>query len=116
MSLPATYDLEFYREDTPRKYFRLQGDLTAMTAKMQIRATKTNELLADLSASVTATLEPMSGSTPAKTSFRFRGLSLAEATAIKATNALYDFQLTNGTTWTRTYLRGRVYVELDISR
>jgi hypothetical protein len=113
---PARLDLEFYRSDTPSRAFRLRGDRTGHTPLMQIRDSANGTLLADLSPSITATLIPASGSSPAKTKFAYRGLTLEEATAIRAAeNPVWDFQLSSGAD-VRTYLRGRVYVELDVSR
>jgi hypothetical protein len=113
---PARYDLEFYRSDTPTQGFRLRGDRTGHTPLMQIRDGAGGTLLADLSSSITATLIPASSSSAVKTRFAYRGLTLEEATAIRAAeNPVWDFQLSSGTD-VRTYLRGRVYVELDVSR
>ena len=118
--LPPAYDLEFYRNDTPRQSFRLRGDLTSHTPQMQIREGTDGTILADLTASVTATLEPAVGSVPIKTTFRFRGLTTLEITAIRnANDPRYDFQLVSGTgpsAITRTYVRGRVSVTSDVSR
>lgn len=118
--IPPAYDLEFYRNDTPRQSFRLRGNFMLHTPKMQIRDGTDGAILADLTSSVVATLEPAVGSTPIKTSFRFRGLTTLEVTAIKAAmSPRYDFQLEVGsgpTAITRTYVRGRVAVTADVSR
>jgi hypothetical protein len=113
---PATHDLEFYRTDTPDEEWRLEGDFTAHVPRLQIRDGADGPILADLSSSIVPTLEPASGSMPTKTLFTFRGLTLPEATGIRAaTNPRYDFELTAGTI-KRTYLKGRVSVELDVSK
>lgn len=119
-NIPPSYDLEFYRNDTPRQSFRLRGDLRSHTPNMQIREGFDGAVLADLTASVTATLEPAVGGVPVKTKFTFRGLTTLEVTAIKAAmNPRYDFQLGSGsgpTAITRTHIRGRVAVTADVSR
>jgi hypothetical protein len=112
---PADYPLRFYRFDTPSDEWRLVGDFTGHIPKLQIRDGANGPLLADLSSSIIPALEPAVGSVPAKTLFTFRGLEALEVTAIlAAVNPRYDFQLTAGTI-KRTYLRGPVCVELDVS-
>lgn len=119
-NIPPSYDLEFYRNDTPRQAFRLRGDLVLFVPAMQIREGFDGLVLADLTSSVTVSLEPAVGSVPVKTKFRFRGLTNLEITAIKnAMNPRYDFQLISGigpSAITRTYIRGRVAVVSDVSR
>jgi hypothetical protein len=118
--IPPSYDLEFYRFDTPRQSFRLRGDLSTHAPLMQIRDGTDGAVLADLTSSIIATLEPAVGSVPIKTAFRFRGLTAPEILAIKAANdPRYDFQLVSGsgpTAITRTYIRGRISVTSDVSR
>ncbi|NJK45587.1 MAG: hypothetical protein HC933_16100 [Pleurocapsa sp. SU_196_0] len=113
---PASYDLMFYRYDTPDTSFRLRGDRTTHVAKFQIRNGVDGPILADLSSGVTAILEPAVGDVPVKTRFKFRGFTPEEFTAIRnAITPRYDFQLVSGTI-TKTYYRGRVRVKADISR
>jgi hypothetical protein len=113
---PATYPLEFYRNDTPGTVFILPGDRTTHTVLCQIRDGDEGSILADLSTRFISALEPAVGVEPAKTAFAVPALTPTEVTVILAAiSPVYDFQLTAGAD-VRTYYRGPVSVTRDRSR
>lgn len=114
--IPATHELCIYGDDTFDEEWRLDGDYTGHVVKLQIRDGRNGPVIADLSAGVTKTLEPASGSTPTKTLFMLPQLSSANVLDIRAAlEPRYDFELSAGTI-KKTYVRGPVRFEQDVSR